>query len=100
MDNGDVLNAINSLQTEFAGFRAEVQSDYKHLKEMLGSDYKELKERVDVHGRQIDELVVTVAKNKESHDASLRTSKMFGGLVVGMLVLIEVAVVAFGVFSK
>ena len=102
MDDNDkhILAALNELKHQFARFEARVESDYKHLKEILADDFTELRNRVNQHGKQIDELTVTVAKNKESQDAAMRTTKMFGAVLVGFLVFIEVAVLAVGLFVK
>ena len=100
MDNKEVLDAIHTLEKEMMVFRAQSQTEHKHLKEIISTDYTELKNRVDTHGRQIDNLNITVARNKESSDASMRSAKMFGAIIAGFLVFIEVAVVTAGILLK
>ena len=86
------LEAIHKLTNEFASFRAKMETEIDYLKNTLGDNYNQLKARVDGHGKEIDILNISVARNKEAHDASLRSAKLVGAILGGLLLAVEVGV--------
>ncbi|MDE0043235.1 MAG: hypothetical protein OXT74_14445 [Candidatus Poribacteria bacterium] len=69
-----------------------METEIDYLKNTLGDNYNQLKSRVNGHGEEIDKLNTDVARNKETHDASLRSAKLVGAVLGGLLLAIEVGV--------
>lgn len=86
------LEAIHKLMNEFSSFRAKIETELDYLKNTLGENYDQLKSRVDNHGQNIDKLNIEVAKNKEAQDASIRSVKLLGAVLGGLLLAVEVGV--------
>lgn len=83
MEGRDILEAIHKVDKEVAALSAKVCADIANIKDLAIGNYKEL-------SREVDELRREVGTNKE---ASLRQQKQFMWVVVGILALVEVAVI-------
>ena len=105
--NDQILKAIGRLEVAFHTIEKEVVelrtrtvSDSKHLRDLFIRDHSELKDRVDKHGIEIDQLRtemakgfsevnLEIAKDKEATEASKRTTKLWGTILVSGFIMVE-----------
>lgn len=95
MDNEKVIAAIHELSKEFSEFKG-------HTNALLEQIIQNTNRRLDGHSEDIDEIKDDITELREQaveirteHDSEIRTAKLFGGIGIGILMLIEIGIIVF-----
>lgn len=95
----DVSVEVSGLGKEFAEFRGRTDA-------MLDQITTNITRRLDSHAGDIDEIKEDITDLREEsvaiktqHESELKTAKVFGMIGLGILALIEVAVIVFTVIK-
>lgn len=98
----EILDAVHSLEKRFIGFEAKNEAEHTALEQRTGSieqalvdDHAELKARVDRQGREIDQINIKIAKNKEKAEAQMRNQRWMFATIGVVLFAVEIGVLIF-----